>query len=318
MTSRPSSAPPVVRSPVSVFPSQKAAQRAPHAVRAVRHEDGWVAVLDNHRFADRSGVLGPDWRPCAVELSTPAFVTAHAPTASQSHASGFSQPAALTAMLLARKVHAGQVRKYTDNPYSDHLAEVAGVAAAALGGQIECELNLASVEPPELRLLGALNVLRVAEAADGSPARRWTELGLSEDELLSVLPLNPAVFLDIALAVAWLHDSVEDQGLAWSELLAIDPWVALGVRWLSDLEVGNRASRKAQSACRLSLAPGWVQTIKVADLLSNTASIAAHDPKFAYTYLIEKHAVLSVLTRAHPALLAAAWEQWERAWKQVN
>jgi guanosine-3',5'-bis(diphosphate) 3'-pyrophosphohydrolase len=35
---------------------------------------------------------------------------------------------ALKAMEFARKVHAGQVRKYTGNPYVDHLAEVTGIA----------------------------------------------------------------------------------------------------------------------------------------------------------------------------------------------
>jgi (p)ppGpp synthase/HD superfamily hydrolase len=35
---------------------------------------------------------------------------------------------AFKAMEFARKVHAGQVRKYTGNPYVDHLAEVAGIA----------------------------------------------------------------------------------------------------------------------------------------------------------------------------------------------
>src|SRR6478736_2419977 len=33
------------------------------------------------------------------------------------------------AMLFARRVHARQVRKYTGNPYADHLAEVAGIVA---------------------------------------------------------------------------------------------------------------------------------------------------------------------------------------------
>jgi guanosine-3',5'-bis(diphosphate) 3'-pyrophosphohydrolase len=36
---------------------------------------------------------------------------------------------AFKAMEFARKVHAGQVRKYTGNPYIDHLAEVAGITA---------------------------------------------------------------------------------------------------------------------------------------------------------------------------------------------
>ena len=36
---------------------------------------------------------------------------------------------AYKAMMFARTVHAGQVRKYTGAPYTDHLAEVAGIPA---------------------------------------------------------------------------------------------------------------------------------------------------------------------------------------------
>lgn len=36
---------------------------------------------------------------------------------------------ALRAMIFARDVHNGQRRKYTDAPYFDHLAEVAGIAS---------------------------------------------------------------------------------------------------------------------------------------------------------------------------------------------
>lgn len=36
---------------------------------------------------------------------------------------------AFEAMVFARQKHAAQVRKYTNNPYADHLAEVAGIVA---------------------------------------------------------------------------------------------------------------------------------------------------------------------------------------------
>lgn len=65
-------------------------------------------------------------------------------------------------------------------------------------------------------------------------------------------------------------------------------------------------------ACeRLSNAPAWIQTIKVADLISNTSSIVQHDPKFAVTYLAEKRQLLSVLKKANPLLLEIAWKQTE-------
>lgn len=150
------------------------------------------------------------------------------------------------AMLFAREAHAQQLRKYTGNPYADHLAEVAGIVATV----------------------------------DRS---------------------------EITIAVAWLHDTVEDTGVT-VDLIAerFGHAVALGVGYLSDLETGNRAVRKAASRARLATAPSWVQTIKCADLISNTSSIVKHDPAFAVTYLAEKRALLEVLTYADPRLRSLA------------
>lgn len=153
---------------------------------------------------------------------------------------------AFRAMLFAREAHKDQVRKYTGNPYADHLAEVAGIVAAAGG-----------------------------------------------DER--------------AIAVAWLHDSIEDTAVTPAEIARhFGPEVQAGVLALSDLEIGNRAERKAASRARLARAPYWVQTIKCADLISNTSSIVKHDPKFAVTYLEEKRLLLDVLVNADPRLLALA------------
>lgn len=157
----------------------------------------------------------------------------------------------IKAMQFARHIHKDQVRKYTGNPYADHLAEVAGIVATVDNSQT-------------------------------------------------------------TIAVAWLHDCIEDQGVTSQQL--IDQFgfmVALGVSVLSDLETGNRAERKAASRARLADAPGWIQTIKCADLISNTSSIVKHDQKFAITYLEEKRLLLDVLTKADPRLIAIARKQAE-------
>jgi (p)ppGpp synthase/HD superfamily hydrolase len=162
---------------------------------------------------------------------------------------------AFEAMKFAREIHKDQRRKYTGNPYVDHLAEVAGIAMSV----------------------------------------GWRE---------------PAVHPDVFMAVCWLHDSIEDQNVPMADLCArFGGDVAKGVMLLSDLEEGNRATRKSASRERLAAAPGWVQTIKCADLLSNTSSIVQHDPKFAVTYLGEKRLLLNVLTQAEPRLLQLAREQ---------
>lgn len=166
---------------------------------------------------------------------------------------------AFEAMLFAREVHKQQVRKYTGNPYADHLAEVAGIVAAS--GVFTCNLD---------------------------------RTGTREQ----------------AIAVAWLHDCVEDCAFELSAISAkFGPVITQGVELLSDMETGNRAERKQASRRRLAGAPGWVQSIKCADLASNTSSIVKHDPKFAVTYLEEKRLLLGVMTKADPRLIDLAKTQ---------
>ncbi len=163
---------------------------------------------------------------------------------------------AYKALIFAREAHKAQRRKYTNNPYTDHLAEVAGIVA--------------SVAPPEQA--------------------------------------------DLMVSVAWLHDCIEDQGITLESLRdEFGEWVASGVWFLSDTEKGNRAERKALSRARLGAAPYWVQTIKCADLISNTSSIVIHDPAFARVYLEEKRLLLERLTEADPRLLALARMQASEA-----
>lgn len=160
------------------------------------------------------------------------------------------------AMLFAREAHKDQRRRYTGNPYVDHLAEVAGIVATVAGQARE------------------------------------------------------AVSVDEMLAVAWLHDCVEDQGVSIATIeCRFGPTVAIGVAGLSDLEQGNRATRKRLSRERLAVCPGWIQTIKCADLISNTSSIVQHDPEFAAIYLEEKRLLLDVMTRADSRLVEIAKAQ---------
>lgn len=105
------------------------------------------------------------------------------------------------------------------------------------------------------------------------------------------------------ITVAWCHDLIEDCGVSKVELnQRFGSVVAAGVELLSDLESGNRATRKQLARERLSAAPDWIQTIKLADLISNTPSIIKNDPKFAPTYMQEVTAYVDVLTKGHPGL----------------
>ena len=156
------------------------------------------------------------------------------------------------AMMFAREAHKDHVRKYTNEPYITHLAEVAGIVASTLH--------------------------------------------------------TDAVGYEEAVGVAWLHDTVEDCGVTLQEIEdRFGTTVAIGVSGLTDTETGNRAERKAKGRERLTACSGWIQTIKCADLISNTSSIVMHDPKFAVTYLEEKRLLLGVMDKADPRLRELAY-----------
>lgn len=112
------------------------------------------------------------------------------------------------------------------------------------------------------------------------------------------------------LAAAWLHDVVEDTGVTLEVIRAeFGNDVADLVGWLTDVsrpEQGNRATRKAIDRAHSAMAPKDAQTIKLADLISNTRSIMEHDEKFAKTYLEEKRLLLAVMNKGDAELLAEA------------
>lgn len=153
----------------------------------------------------------------------------------------------LEAMKFAAEVHKDQKRKFTGNPYFNHLSEVAGI-------------------------------VRTVQSKS-----------------------------DIVQDVAWLHDSIEDQGVSGEEIeKRFGGLVRIAVEALSDLETGTREERKRLSRERLTGKPGWIQDIKVADIISNCSSVAMHDPEFAVKYLAEKRLMLDVLQNANPELVKFA------------
>jgi (p)ppGpp synthase/HD superfamily hydrolase len=158
------------------------------------------------------------------------------------------------AQVYAMAAHAavGQKRKYTNEPYIVHPAEVAKIVAGVPGST------------PDM------------------------------------------------VAAAWLHDVVEDTGCTFTDIhMAFGIDIATLVGWLTDVskpEDGNRAHRKAMDRAHTAGAPAEAQTIKLADLISNSRSIMAHDPEFAKVYLAEKRLLLEVLTKGDPGLHARASE----------
>jgi (p)ppGpp synthase/HD superfamily hydrolase len=156
------------------------------------------------------------------------------------------------AQVYAMAAHAavGQRRKYTNEPYIVHPAEVARIVAGVPGST------------PDM------------------------------------------------VAAAWLHDVVEDTGCTFTDIhMAFGIDIAHLVGWLTDVSQphdGNRAHRKAVDRAHTAEAPAEAQTIKLADLISNSRSIMEHDPAFAKTYLEEKRLLLAVMTRGDAVLHAEA------------
>lgn len=112
------------------------------------------------------------------------------------------------------------------------------------------------------------------------------------------------------IAAAWLHDVVEDTQVTEQVIREeFGDAVADIVMWLTDVsrpEDGNRARRKAIDRAHTAQAPAEAQTVKLADLISNTKTITAYDPEFARVYLEEKRQLLEVLTRGDAGLRAVA------------
>lgn len=115
------------------------------------------------------------------------------------------------------------------------------------------------------------------------------------------------------LAAAVLHDTVEDTPVTIPDIHSeFGAEIASLVHWLTEASTkadGNRATRKAIDRAFLAQAPAEAQTIKLADLIHNTASISQHDPNFWKVYRREKELLLEVLTKGDSRLYAKAQRQ---------
>jgi (p)ppGpp synthase/HD superfamily hydrolase len=117
------------------------------------------------------------------------------------------------------------------------------------------------------------------------------------------------------ITAALLHDTVEDTPVTLDDIRSnFGGHVARLVAWLTDVATkhhGNRAMRMELNRLHLSLAPAEAKTIKLADLIDNSASIMRHDRGFWPVYREEKVLLLPHLTAGNRLL-------WERAARLVK
>src|SRR5688572_28313841 len=129
-------------------------------------------------------------------------------------------------------------------------------------------------------------------------------------ELVRSVPHTPEM-----IAAAYLHDVVEDTPVTIEEIRAeFGPVVAELVGWLTDVSKpadGNRRVRKDIDLRQTAKAPPQAKTIKLADLIDNSLTIARFDPGFWPVYRREKLALLEVLKAGDRTL-------WERAAAKAN
>lgn len=111
------------------------------------------------------------------------------------------------------------------------------------------------------------------------------------------------------LAAAVLHDVVEDTPVQlWEVEANFGVRVSTLVHELTEPELeGNRATRKELERQRLAAISPAAQTIKLADLISNSKTIVSLDPDFAKVYLREKAAILRAMTKGDQGLWVRAW-----------
>lgn len=170
-----------------------------------------------------------------------------------------------------------------------------------------------TMELGDMNIVQKAQVYAMAAHASVKQLRKYTNEPyiVHPMEVASIVAGVPGATQEM-VAAAILHDVIEDTGCTFTDIhMAFGIEIATLVGWLTDVskpEDGNRAHRKAIDREHTAQAPTEAQTIKLADLISNSRSIMEHDPQFAVVYLAEKRLLLEVLTKGDPGLHARATE----------
>ena len=155
--------------------------------------------------------------------------------------------------------------------------------------------------------------IQFAVTAHGEQKRKYTGEPYVTHPLAVMRMVQEVPHTTEMLVAAVLHDVVEDTPVELAEIKQeFGPVVATYVDGLTDIsrpEDGNRDTRKSLDRAHTAEQPAEVQTIKLADLIHNTASIEQHDPSFYKVYKQEKIELLKVLTKGDLTLMWRAQQQ---------
>jgi (p)ppGpp synthase/HD superfamily hydrolase len=176
------------------------------------------------------------------------------------------------------KKHGDQKRKYSGEPYYLHLYEVANIVSSHVL-QRECEFY---------------NLIEIALGHD-----ILEDTDCSINELFSVLVQLGYTDSDASSITEGIQDL--------TDVYTSESFASL-----------NRSMRKSLEADRLSHVCYSAQTVKYADLMSNTKSIVQFDPSFAKIYLREKNLILSKMDKGHKALHWLAIHCWVEAMSKLE
>lgn len=123
------------------------------------------------------------------------------------------------------------------------------------------------------------------------------------------------------ICAGFLHDVLEDTEITEEYLreIILDDIVDL-VLEVTDVSIGsgeNRATRKAMDRDHVAQSSHGGANIKLADLISNTKTIAKYDRDFAKVYLAEKELLLEVLKHGNQALWDLAFKTLQEAQQHI-
>lgn len=160
--------------------------------------------------------------------------------------------------------------------------------------------------------------LKFASDAHNNQSRKYTGVPYIEHPISVSSIVKSVDHTEEMLAAALLHDVVEDTEISIRTIRSFfGDIVGDLVESLTDIskpEDGNRATRKKIDALHYAKGSPQAQTIKIADLIDNTADIAKNDPNFWQVYKQEKKFVLDLLVDADPVLRNRAEKQLKELW----